>query len=59
MKIKPKCIKCELDGAYQQIKLSTDNERLRFKALQSVLDYLSEASSLDITPAEIGTECKR
>lgn len=59
MKIKPRCIPCEIEGAYEQIKLSTENEKLRFEALRKVLDYLHSASSKNITPTEIGTERNR
>ncbi|KXA90563.1 hypothetical protein AKJ57_04070 [candidate division MSBL1 archaeon SCGC-AAA259A05] len=37
MKIRPKCIKCELDGSYEQIKLSTDNEK-KIEELEDRLD---------------------
>lgn len=59
MKVKPRCIPCEIEGAYEQIKLSTEDEELRFKALRTVLDYLDTASSKNIPPAEIGTERNR
>ncbi len=59
MKMKPSCIPCDIEGAYEQIKLSTEKEKLRFEALRKVLDYLYSASSKDITPTEIGTERNR
>ncbi len=59
MKIKSRCIPCEIEGAYEQIKLSTEDEKLRFKALRAVLDYLHSASSKNITPSEIGSERNR
>ncbi|KXB03217.1 hypothetical protein AKJ47_02680 [candidate division MSBL1 archaeon SCGC-AAA261G05] len=43
MKWKPRCIVCEMEGAFEQAKLSTEDEALRSKALREVSGYLSEA----------------
>ncbi|KXB04399.1 hypothetical protein AKJ49_02145 [candidate division MSBL1 archaeon SCGC-AAA382A03] len=59
MKIKPKCISCEIKGAFEQIKLSTEKEDVTFKALRAILNYLHTASFQNITPAEVGAERNR
>jgi len=59
LKTTPRCLKCEINGAFEQIKLSTDDEKLRFKALQLILSYLSDSHIRFIPPAEMGTRCNR
>lgn len=55
MKITPQCFVCELEGALEQVELSTEDEELQFEALKRVLDYLSKNISSDIVSAKIGT----
>lgn len=59
MKIDPICVSCEIDGAIDQIKHSTEDKQVQFKALSSFLKYLASNVSEDLVPARMGTERNR
>jgi len=59
MKLKSRCIPCEIEGAYEQVEMSTEDEDVKLEALRSVLDKIYSKSSEDIPPAELGTERNR
>lgn len=56
MKLKPRCIPCEVEGAYEQVEMSTEDEDVKLEALRSALKKIHSRSSEDIPPAELGTE---
>lgn len=59
MKIEPVCISCEMEGAIEQIELSTQDKEVQLKALSSFLEFLESNVSEDLVPARIGTERNR
>jgi len=56
LKLKSRCIACEIEGAYEQVEMSTEDENVKLEALRSVLDKIYSKSSKNIPPAELGTE---
>ncbi len=56
MELKPRCIPCEVEGAYEQVEMSTDDEDVKLEALRSALNRIHSKSSEEIPPAELGTE---
>lgn len=55
MKLKPRCIPCELEGAFEQIQISVEDESEQLEVLREVMDFLKEHSGDDIPPAKLGT----
>lgn len=56
MKVKPDCPPCLLETAVKQVKLATDSEELRIKALSEFLKFLSHNFSKEAVPAGLGSE---
>ncbi|MCD6248515.1 MAG: DUF89 family protein [Hadesarchaea archaeon] len=56
MKLHPECVSCIMDRAVSQLRIATDDDGLRLKALSLVAEFLSRNISEDAVPAHLGDE---
>ena len=59
MKVEIRCISCLLHRGYLEIKDSTEDRNLQFKALSSLLRFLTEEFKPTANPAYLGTKRDR
>jgi uncharacterized protein with ATP-grasp and redox domains len=59
LKVGSRCGYCLLHRGYQEILRATDNESLRFEAIQGVLRILGENFDSDTVPSRLGSERDR
>lgn len=59
MKVKPECAACIIHRGIQEIIEATTDEKLRFKAVNELIEYLAENFTPEDVPADLGTERDR